>query len=301
MLEFQTAVTNNEFSTIERLGEIGGASLINSADSKCRTPLHMAAARGHIEALKTLLVHGAMLDVKDNKGFNKGFTPFHLALEGENISVTRELIAEGADVQDLADLAPWRLGPHVIHLKQLIDNGSDVYPAQDGWCGILKAAYVGDSNAIRFLLSEGASVKSKLGNGTTSLHIAALQGNAEALDLFLSMHEGIAVDVEDTYGRTPLHHASNNCHHACSASLLAQGADVNAIGRSTGTPLHIAVEKARPACIVALLDAGADVNAIDPRGRAPLGLAYQVNVIKLLLAAGANKPDTALSSNQQQL
>ena len=69
--------------------------------------------------------------------------------------------------------------------------------------------------------------------------------------------------------------------------LLAKGADPRARARKDSTPLHFAL---LPKITQALLEAGADVNALNTDNQSPLHLAahhYSANIVKLLLAAGA--------------
>ena len=58
------------------------------------TPLHVAAARGDIEAVRLLLAGGA----DPNAVGERGYTPLHQALEQKHLQVARMLVAAGASL-----------------------------------------------------------------------------------------------------------------------------------------------------------------------------------------------------------
>ena len=73
--------------------------------------------------------------------------------------------------------------------------------------------------------------------------------------------------------------------------LIANGADVNAIGDLDNTPLHFTAQKDAAEIAKLMIDAGADVNAIAIWGRSPLSWAAEHNaaeVAKLLIEHGAD-------------
>jgi acyl-CoA-binding protein len=81
---------------IQKLQDIltsGGAAFINKQDDMSQTALHLAADRGQLEAVTTLLSHGANIDVQDEDGL----TPLHTAVMCEHEDVVRVLLEGGAD------------------------------------------------------------------------------------------------------------------------------------------------------------------------------------------------------------
>ena len=115
-------------------------------------------------------------------------------------------------------------------------------PSLDPSTKLLAAAQRDDANAIKACLAEGLDPSYGNSLGQTALHIAAMWGNANALD-----------------------------------ALIAAGANVNAQNQlSAASPLHIAASsiKAAPgrlACAARLLEAGADARLLDEDGDASSG------------------------------
>ena len=125
-----------------------------------------------------------------------------------------------------------------------------------------------------------------------ALHEAAYAGNLEEVRRLLE--EGIAVDVLDPEGRTPLMWASFNGHTAVSALLLENGAAINTRERNGRTALMYASSGPFAGTVGLLLEKGADVNLQGTaEGFTALMTAAaegQVEVVRVLLAYGAD-PD----------
>lgn len=163
--------------------------------------------------------------------------------------------------------------------------------AQDA--GLMGAARQGDANAVQALLAGGADPNRAQGDGTTALHMAALEGHAEVVDLLLAA--GAEVGGTTRIGAyTPLHLASQGGHGAVVSALLAKGADATLATTNSGaTPLHLAARVvAGEDAVAALLEHGADVNAREGSvGQTPLmfAAAYgRTPSIQVLLEHGAD-------------
>ena len=149
-------------------------------------------------------------------------------------------------------------------------------------------AYYGDVSAIKFLLANGASVKS-LGDDL-GLAAACFHGHWQ-LCKFLLENGAEANRADEETGETPLH--STLCkfespqHTLIVRILLAHGANPNAVTmksvetggfmrdvRTRGeTPLHRAAAFGEDDAIQALIDAGATLDAKDMNGDSPLSWA----------------------------
>jgi ankyrin repeat protein len=179
-------------------------------------------------------------------------------------------------------------------LDQIVDGRTDLvfdYLAhghaatatdKDGVSLIKCCAYYGDVSAIRFLLANGESVASLVGE----LNAAAFHGHWRLCQFLLENGDNVN-QAEDDTGETPLHSAlckSSASHDRVVRVLLASGADPNAktkAGAETGgfmrdartkgeTPLHRAAACASAEAIQLLLDAGALKDARDANGDTPL-------------------------------
>jgi ankyrin repeat protein len=121
---------------------------------------------------------------------------------------------------------------------------------------LIAAAKKADVGTVRSLLQQKVSVNGAEADGSTALHWAAQQNNAELVDL-----------------------------------LLKAGADVKAATRYGLTPLYFACTNGNASIIEALVKAGADASGATPEGQTMLMTAAgsgKVDAIKLLLAHGAN-------------
>ncbi|MBL0262861.1 MAG: ankyrin repeat domain-containing protein [Leptospiraceae bacterium] len=91
-------------------------------------------------------------------------------------------------------------------------------------------------------------------------------------------------------GQTPLHVATNQGDIELARTLIAKGADVNAVTNFWHTPLHYAVNRGGYEIAKLLLDSGAKVNALSNFDYTPLHYAAnhgKVRVAELLIDKGA--------------
>ncbi|KAH8585593.1 ankyrin repeat-containing domain protein, partial [Bisporella sp. PMI_857] len=82
---------------------------------------------------------------------------------------------------------------------------------------------------------------------------------------------GLDVEAADSFGRTALHHASDNGHLEVVTLLLEKGADLEAADIYGKTALHHASRNGHLEVVTLLLEKGADVKARDKiYGQTPL-------------------------------
>ena len=146
-------------------------------------------------------------------------------------------------------------------VRSLLRQGADVNAAQgDGMSALHWAAMNDDAQMVDVLLYAGSNPESttRLG-GFTALHLASRSGYAEVIDALVA--GGANVAAVTSTGVTPLHYAASSAQAAAVAALIARGAAVDARdGTNELTPLMWATAANRVESMAALLDGGADLS-----------------------------------------
>ncbi|XP_069454381.1 ankyrin repeat domain-containing protein 6 isoform X7 [Ovis canadensis] len=157
-----------------------------------RTPLHLAANKGHLSVVQILLKAGCDLDVQDDGDQ----TALHRATVVGNTEVIAALIQEGCalDRQD-----------------------------KDGNTALHEASWHGFSQSAKLLVKAGANVLAKNKAGDTALHIAAALNHKKVVKILLEA--GADGTIVNNAGRTPLETARyhNNPEVALLLTKAPQG------------------------------------------------------------------------------
>jgi len=212
---------------IQRLQQHGAD--LNTPNPYGRTPAHLAAQKGHAEAIAALGVAGANLNEVDHYGR----TPAHLAAHIGHVGAIAALHAAGANL-DAADPD----GQTPAHLAVQYDH----------------------VEAIAALDHAGANLNAVNFEGLTPTHLAVQYGHLDALDALCDA--GANLDAADRHGQTPAHLAAHMGHAAALADLHAAGANLNAADRHGMTPAHMAAHRGHSGAISALHAAGAELDAV---------------------------------------
>ena len=192
---------------------------------------------------------------------NGGKYPLHCAAGYGDIGEMNRLIADGADIDELAD------------------NGASP---------LFFAALAGKVAAINVLVEAGASVDLRRQKRMTPLHAAADNGHVGVIEALVNA--GAKANVADRYGVTPLHLIAKHGHVESIKLLINAGASVNAKEKYKGVPLHLAAAQGHIDAIETFVNAGADVNAVDGGKLTPLHLVAKkghANAVEILVNAGA--------------
>ncbi|XP_026196624.1 ankyrin repeat and EF-hand domain-containing protein 1a isoform X2 [Anabas testudineus] len=122
-----------------------------------------------------------------------------------------------------------------------------------------------------------------------SINYCVKSGDLESLDLAFS--QGVPVDVQDQFYKTPLMVACSSGNYEVAQYLLSQGADVNAHDQFFWTPLHHAAHAGQVELVELLVEAGANIDAQALSGGTPLMRAIESSrpsCVDFLIKAGAN-------------
>ncbi|XP_065767743.1 ankyrin repeat domain-containing protein 6 isoform X7 [Muntiacus reevesi] len=209
-----------------------------------RTPLHLAANKGHLSVVQILLKAGCDLDVQDDGDQ----TALHRATVVGNTEVIAALIQEGCalDRQD-----------------------------KDGNTALHEASWHGFSQSAKLLVKAGANVLAKNKAGNTALHLACQNSHAQSTRVLLL--GGSRADLKNNAGDTCLHVAARYNHLSIIKLLLSAFCSVHEKNQAGDTALHIAAALNHKKVVKILLEAGADGSIVNNAGRTPLETARYHN------------------------
>jgi ankyrin repeat protein len=164
----------------------------NQPDNFGIAPVHKAAYKGYLEAIKNLVNYGALLD----RVSNEGATPLHYACKGNQLEIVEYLLNQKVEIE---------------------------IPDKEGKTPLFYAVY--SPRITQRLLTEGAKVNMASDNFMTPLDYAISKGQVETVKEFLKVireyyetigsvnaakivkkliKKGVMKNVCDRNGKTPL-------------------------------------------------------------------------------------------------
>uniref|UniRef100_A0A670I5W6 Ankyrin repeat domain-containing protein 6 n=1 Tax=Podarcis muralis TaxID=64176 RepID=A0A670I5W6_PODMU len=207
-----------------------------------RTPLHLAAYKGHLRVAQILLKAGCDVDLQDDGDQ----TALHRATVVGNTDVIAALIHEGCalDRQD-----------------------------KDGNTALHEASWHGFSQSAKLLVKAGANVLARNKAGNTPLHLACQNSHSESVRVLLL--GGSRADIKNNAGDTCLHVAARYNHLPIIRVLLSAFCSVHEKNQAGDTALHVAAALNHKKVVKLLLEAGADGTVINNAGQTPLEVARE--------------------------
>ena len=156
------------------------------------------------------------------------------------------------------------------------------------------AVRAGDVEKVKTLLQADPKLAAaRTEDGSTALHLAALEGQAAVARLLLASQA--QVNARGLRDETPLHMAMYDGHREVAELLLASQADVNAQNTAGETPLHLAASKGYRDLVELLLSQSADLSARDKSGRTAKAVATEKarwDIVELLTPHVGDLGDT---------
>ncbi|XP_055277167.1 ankyrin repeat and SOCS box protein 15 isoform X1 [Moschus berezovskii] len=268
----------------------------NTKNDKGETPLLLAVKRGSYDMVSALLKHNTSLD----QPCVKRWSAMHEAAKQGRKDIIALLLNNGGNVhlKDGFGVTPLGVAAEYGHcdvLEHLIHKGGDVFAlADDGASVLFEAAGGGNPDCISLLLEYGGSGNIPNRAGHLPIHRAAYEGHYLALKYLIPVTSKHAIQKS---GLTPIHSAADGQNAQCLELLIENGFDVNSLlsdhisesyDDERKTALYFAVCNSDILCTEILLAAGADPN-LDPLNC--LLVAVRANnheIVRLLLAHGAN-------------
>ncbi|XP_075940723.1 ankyrin repeat and EF-hand domain-containing protein 1 [Anarhichas minor] len=148
---------------------------------------------------------------------------------------------------------------HLPEHPLMNDSGWYVEKPEKVYVNVNYCVKSGDLESLDLALNQGVPVDVQDQFYKTPLMVACSSGNYEVAQYLLS--RGADVNVCDQFFWTPLHHAAHAGQVELIELLVKAGASVDARALGGGTPLMRAIESSRPSCVDFLIKAGASVNA----------------------------------------
>jgi len=209
-----------------------------------KTPLHIAAGKGHLEILLLLLYKAGKGKINIQDHHNR--TPLYMAIDKNQMKVAEFLVKSGANIfclttegTNLLHVASRR--GNLLAVKWLIKLGVPINQQDNfGWTALMWCAE-SDNNSliIRYLVKQGALTNLLDNEMNICLHWSAIAGSFECARELTFGSSDPQINAKNKFGETPLHVAAKGDHYNVVQYLLINGADPNIKNKQNCTPLDV--------------------------------------------------------------
>ncbi|PFX34623.1 Ankyrin-1 [Stylophora pistillata] len=256
---------------------------VNVKDSYGSTPLHYAASKSSVTAVKELLKCGGIaVDAKDKSGS----TPLHCAAIKHNVKIVEALLKAGSDprAEDIERMTPIHFActnRNADVVKLLLEHADrkevvlDMLKARnkEGETALHSAVKSGHIDIVEMCLKKGAKVTERRRNLAQPLHIAAIYGYVDIAKLLVD-HEA-NIKARNVNHEMPLHKAAAFNKIAMVDFLLEKGADIDCLDKDKYTPLLVAASGGHTDVVSKLLIRGADLQVKNVHDKTAIFLAAE--------------------------
>ncbi|PAV76475.1 hypothetical protein WR25_11619 isoform B [Diploscapter pachys] len=248
-----------------------------------RSPLHFAASRASLDAVRTILESdklGLPVDQKDKFGLTPlinrdGQTALHLAVAANNKPVVELFVKElgvQLEVFDNENRTPLHYGAEQGNeeiVQLLLDHGARNI-TRDSY-GVTPAHYAAQFSVkcLDRILQKSNITEVKDNEHRSCLMWAVCAGNEEAIEYLIriSSPERTAMDIR---GFTALHLSAMVGNENICKLLFKQGWSITAPDKSHNSPLHLAAGRGHTDVVRFLVTSGANMNERDAMERTPV-------------------------------
>ncbi|KAL5548879.1 hypothetical protein UlMin_004110 [Ulmus minor] len=243
-----SAARDGDLQEAKALLEINPRLVRYSTFGVRNSPLHYSAAQGHHEIVSLLLESGVDINLRNYRGQ----TALMQACQHGHWEVVQTLILFKANIHR----ADYLNGGTALHLAAL--NGhtrcirlllADYIPSSPN-CGKMLRNMSDNEESISGFDHKALFrvINRPADGGVTALHMAALNGHVESVQLLLNLGASVSVaTVEDGTtidligaGSTALHYAACGGNAQCCEILIARGANLTAENANGWNPLMVA-------------------------------------------------------------